>query len=78
LLAIDVGVEETEDELDYMGLSDLRRRPSRYLVDVQFDFSPETSATARLARPIQVISAPGDYATACGGDNNLHMMDSAR
>jgi hypothetical protein len=49
LLAIDVGVEETENELDYIGVRLGGGQMSRYLVNVQFDFSPETSATFRLA-----------------------------
>jgi hypothetical protein len=49
LLAIDVGVEETKNELDYTGVRLGGGQMSRCLVNVQFDFSPETSATFRLA-----------------------------
>jgi len=49
LLAINVGVEETKNELDCIGVRFGGEQMSRYLVNVQFDFSPETSATFRLA-----------------------------
>jgi hypothetical protein len=49
LLAVDVGVEETKDELDYIGVRRGRGQMLSGLVNVQFDFSPETSAILRLA-----------------------------
>jgi hypothetical protein len=49
LLAIDVGVEESKNELDCIGVRLGGGQMSRYLANVQFDFSPETSATFRLA-----------------------------
>ena len=52
LLAIDVGIEETENELDCIRVRLQEEGPSRYFRNVQFDFSPETSATIELARNI--------------------------
>jgi hypothetical protein len=49
LLAIDVGVEEAKNELNCIGVRLGGGQMLRYFVNVQFDFSPETSATFRLA-----------------------------
>ena len=57
LLAIDVGIEETENELDCTRVRDLERRLSRCIASIQFDFSPETSATLRLAMKVESHSA---------------------
>jgi hypothetical protein len=47
-----------------MEVRDLRGGRSGYLVNVQFDFSPETSATVRSAMNIEGHSARKDCATA--------------
>ena len=68
LLAIDVGIEKAKNELDYTRVRLEGGQMSRCLVNVQFDFSPETSATFRLASHMSSTARPlhRDSATADG------------
>jgi hypothetical protein len=74
LFAIDVGVEETENELDCLGVKCLLGRLSECFLNLQFDFSPETSAAVMLAMSIQALWPPEEPEVRGESAIDLHML----